>query len=83
MAAYGPQIPEHDRWAIVAYIRALQRSRQAALDDVPEEVQEAMTFVFVDDVNAVLEAALIPPDETTTPADSPAQPDHAPVGEEA
>lgn len=27
MPAYGPQIPVHDRWAIVAYIRALQLSR--------------------------------------------------------
>jgi len=35
MGAYGPQIPINDRWAIVAYIRALQRSRLATTDDVP------------------------------------------------
>lgn len=35
MGAYGPQIPIDDRWAIVAYIRALQRSRLATTDDVP------------------------------------------------
>ncbi len=35
MAAYGPQIPTEDRWAIVAYVRALQRSQNARLDDVP------------------------------------------------
>ncbi|MGE3163810.1 MAG: cytochrome c [Planctomycetota bacterium] len=30
MSAYGPQIPDvRDRWAIVAYIRALQRSQNA------------------------------------------------------
>lgn len=35
MPAYGPQIPVRDRWAIVAYVRALQRSQHAAMDDVP------------------------------------------------
>jgi mono/diheme cytochrome c family protein len=28
MPAYGPQIPTNDRWAIVAYVRALQLSQQ-------------------------------------------------------
>jgi mono/diheme cytochrome c family protein len=28
MPAYGPQIPTFDRWAIVAYVRALQLSQQ-------------------------------------------------------
>jgi mono/diheme cytochrome c family protein len=37
MAAYGHQISPDDRWAIVAYVRALQRARTATLDDVPEE----------------------------------------------
>lgn len=36
MPAYGKQIPEEDRWAIVAYLRALQRSSHATLNDVPE-----------------------------------------------
>lgn len=36
MRPYAHQIPVADRWAIVAYIRALQRSQHAALDDVPE-----------------------------------------------
>ncbi len=36
MPAYGPQIPVADRWAIVAYIRALQRSQNASIDDLPE-----------------------------------------------
>lgn len=35
MPAYGPQISIADRWAIVAYIRALQRSQNASLEDVP------------------------------------------------
>ena len=37
MPAYGPQIPVADRWAIVAYIRALQRSQHTTVDDVPPE----------------------------------------------
>jgi mono/diheme cytochrome c family protein len=35
MYSYGDRIPVKDRWAIVAYIRALQLSQNAALDDVP------------------------------------------------
>ena len=37
MPAYGHQIAAHDRWTIVAYLRALQRARNATLDDVPQE----------------------------------------------
>ena len=36
MPSYGKQIPEEDRWAIVAYLRALQRSQRATISDVPE-----------------------------------------------
>lgn len=35
MGDYGDQVPVDDRWAIVAYIRALQLSRDATLADVP------------------------------------------------
>ena len=35
MPDYRAQIPVRDRWAIVAYIRALQLSRHAKLEDVP------------------------------------------------
>jgi hypothetical protein len=37
MSGYAAQIGARDRWAIVAYIRALQLSQHAALDDVPPE----------------------------------------------
>jgi mono/diheme cytochrome c family protein len=37
MYAHGDRVAPRDRWAIVAYIRALQLSQQARLDDVPEE----------------------------------------------
>ncbi|MFK7960452.1 MAG: cytochrome c [Phycisphaerales bacterium] len=35
MAGYASQIPAEDRWAIVAYMRALQRSQNAPDSDVP------------------------------------------------
>ncbi|HEY3322334.1 MAG TPA: cytochrome c [Planctomycetota bacterium] len=38
MYSYGSRVPAADRWAIVAYLRALQLSQHAALDDLsPEE----------------------------------------------
>jgi len=36
MQDYSAQIPVRDRWAIVAYIRALQLSQHAVLTDVPD-----------------------------------------------
>jgi len=35
MYSYASRVPPADRWAIVAYIRALQLSQHAGLDDVP------------------------------------------------
>jgi mono/diheme cytochrome c family protein len=47
MQDYAAQVPVEDRWAIAAYIRALQLSHGATIDDVPaarraelEQVQE-------------------------------------------
>ena len=37
MLGYGPNIPVQDRWAIVAYVRALQLAQHATLDDVPPD----------------------------------------------
>lgn len=42
MPGYRFQIPVEDRWAIVLYLRALQRSQNATLDDVPEEKQSLL-----------------------------------------
>jgi cbb3-type cytochrome c oxidase subunit III len=35
MYAYGDRISPRDRWAITSYVRALQLSRQASINDVP------------------------------------------------
>ncbi|MCB2231555.1 cytochrome c [bacterium] len=40
MPAYHFQIPVQDRWAIVAYLRALQRSKHATAADVPSDIRE-------------------------------------------
>jgi hypothetical protein len=37
MQDYAAQVPVSDRWAIAAYIRALQLSQRAGLDDVPAD----------------------------------------------
>ena len=37
MPDYAAQVPVADRWAIVAYVRALQLSENARVDDVPPE----------------------------------------------
>jgi mono/diheme cytochrome c family protein len=42
MYSYADRVPEADRWAIVAYIRALQLSRNATLADVPEKAREEL-----------------------------------------
>lgn len=42
MPSYGHQIAPADRWAIVAYVRALQRSQQATSADVPATERERL-----------------------------------------
>jgi mono/diheme cytochrome c family protein len=43
MPGYAPQIPVEDRWAIVLYEKALQRSQNAGIDDVPAELRPAFS----------------------------------------
>ncbi len=40
MPSYRHQIPPDDRWKIVLYLRALQRSRNATIKDVPVELRD-------------------------------------------
>src|SRR6185436_5629881 len=57
MMAYGPNVVVADRWAIICYLRALQRSQHATVADVPE------------DQRAELDKPVPPPPPTTaTPA---------------
>jgi hypothetical protein len=42
MQDYSAQIPPRDRWAIIAYIRALQLSQRATPGDIPPEVLQQL-----------------------------------------
>jgi mono/diheme cytochrome c family protein len=42
MPSYGHQVMPADRWAIVIYLRALQRSQDASLSDIPEDMQDKL-----------------------------------------
>jgi mono/diheme cytochrome c family protein len=42
MYGYSAQIPPRDRWAIIAYLRALQLSRNARVADLPAELREQL-----------------------------------------
>jgi mono/diheme cytochrome c family protein len=42
MFPYADKITVEDRWAIVAYVRALQKSTRATLADVPEEHRKTL-----------------------------------------
>jgi mono/diheme cytochrome c family protein len=57
MLNYSAQIKPEDRWAIAAYVRALQLSQDARLDDVPEAEREHIR----------LGAAAAPQHESTVP----------------
>jgi hypothetical protein len=39
MFSYASRIPVEDRWAIAAYVRALQFSQNAPLDELPAQDQ--------------------------------------------
>jgi mono/diheme cytochrome c family protein len=42
MGAYGANVTVPDRWAIIAYLRALQLARLGSIDDVPEELRATL-----------------------------------------
>lgn len=42
MGPYGANVTVPDRWAIVAYVRALQLSKLATMSDVPAEMQSKL-----------------------------------------
>jgi mono/diheme cytochrome c family protein len=43
MYGYSAQIPPKDRWAIIAYVRALQLSRNAKVADLPAELRDKLS----------------------------------------
>src|SRR5438132_672786 len=43
MPSYAPQVPVEDRWAIIAYIRALQLSQNGRINDLPPDQRAKLT----------------------------------------
>ncbi|HVZ23633.1 MAG TPA: cytochrome c, partial [Vicinamibacterales bacterium] len=39
MPSYAPELDVRERWAVVAYVRALQRSQSMTLDALPGDLQ--------------------------------------------
>lgn len=39
MGSYGPMLSAEERWAVVLYVRALQRARDAKIEDVPKDAR--------------------------------------------
>jgi mono/diheme cytochrome c family protein len=42
MPSYASQVTLTDRWAVIAYVRTLQRTRLGTLDDVPEAIRPSL-----------------------------------------
>ncbi len=42
MGAYGANVTVEDRWAVIAYLRALQLARLGSIDDVPPELRASL-----------------------------------------
>lgn len=42
MRGYGDKLVPHDRWAVVSYVRALQRASHAGVADVPESAKSEL-----------------------------------------
>jgi hypothetical protein len=40
MYSYSERISPRDRWAIIAYVRALQLSRNAKVSELPEDLRQ-------------------------------------------
>jgi mono/diheme cytochrome c family protein len=72
MLNYASQIQPRDRWAIVAYIRALQYSEHANLDELSAASQRRVPAVGQAPSRAVTNEPITPPDSDVT--DFPNQP---------
>ena len=70
MQGYAEQVPVRDRWLIAAYVRALQLSQNASINDVPADRRGSLEGG----------AAAPPPAGTGAPASSAGQPPRRPEG---
>jgi len=42
MPSYAAELTPHERWAVAAYLKALQRSQAATLADAPADIQQKL-----------------------------------------
>jgi mono/diheme cytochrome c family protein len=68
MPRYSDRIPPRDRWAIAAYLRALQLSQRAPLGQLPEQERQRLPPL---------------PEDPTAAAPAPPAPEDAPIPPEA
>ena len=88
MPPYATQIPPQDRWAIVSYLRALQRSQNGSIDDVPAEARAAVSPGLVEQGTTIgpLSREAMPDQQRpspTSPAAGPLRGDWAPDAAQA
>lgn len=57
MFSYAARIPVEDRWAIAAYIKALQYSQSAPIAALPDDLKEEIVTKTQDDAKAAAETA--------------------------
>jgi hypothetical protein len=76
MPSYAAQIPVADRWAIAAYVRALQLSQGATLGELPEAARQAVAGELAAPLAPGAPAA---PAMTAPPAAAPPAPKPAPA----
>jgi mono/diheme cytochrome c family protein len=72
MLNYAAQVQPRDRWAIVAYIRALQYSENANVNDLPAEARNRVPAVGQAPPSAAANQPVAPPDVDVT--DFPSKP---------
>lgn len=77
MLNYSAQIQPRDRWAIIAYIRALQFSQNASLSDLPPEIRAKLPAGG----NVASPSTLVPPlrDRSVVNPEQPMIPTNKPV----
>lgn len=72
MLNYASQVQPRDRWAIIAYIRALQYSENANVSDLPAEARNRLPAAGTQPTGAEKNEPVAPPDTDVT--DFPHQP---------
>lgn len=78
MMGYAQQIPHADRWAIVLYVRALQRAHNSTVDDVPADKRNDMQMPAIPQGGAAAPASAPAAAPAATPATTPATTEKTP-----